>query len=292
MRLPGRSVTQVSRKCHTSVLVLEEGKHNLHQRHADTFHRIVRNFLDSNMTAQEEEISEKEEEPKIDEIAYPFMGKKALFSGLRSGVFDAIHDAVAANESDSSKRPEVSFESIEKRCSVKGERLCTLLSACVALSLVRRRYTTDGLEMFSLPKASAHQLVRSSKRYWGDYISGQVDAQFYSRMADLHDTLESGSTSSHGYDAWFESDPEAAERYTKAQHNGSLATAYALHKRLPELAQERSSLRMLDVGGESGAFSIASCPKHCESRTRHSGARTSIDVGSFGVGSWRLGRSG
>ena len=162
------------------------------------------------------------------------------------------------------------MEEIEARCTVHGERLRTLLSACVALKLIRRRYEPPpgGQEMFWLPKASTDQLVRSSKRYWGDYISGQVGAQFYSRMTDLLETLESGSSSSHGYETWFESDPQAAERYTKAQHNGSLATARAMLKRLPELVERGeqqqqlgSLLRMLDVGGGSGAFSIATARK-------------------------------
>jgi hypothetical protein len=40
---------------------------------------------------------------------------------------------------------------------------------------------------------------------------------------------------------------EAAHRYTEAQHNGSLATGYALWKRLPELIASHPNMRLLDV---------------------------------------------
>mmetsp|Transcript_29185 Transcript_29185/g.62537 ORF Transcript_29185/g.62537 Transcript_29185/m.62537 type:complete len:245 (-) Transcript_29185:190-924(-) len=82
-------------------------------------------------------------------------------------------------------------------------------------------------------------------------------------MKDLDKTIVTGDSSLDGYEAWFEKDPEAAKRYTQAQHNGSLATGYGLLKRLPELSggEVYPELRMLDVGGGSGAFSIATARK-------------------------------
>ena len=53
------------------------------------------------------------------------------------------------------------------------------------------------------------------------------------------------------YSSWF-SDPSVASTYTQAQHNGSLATAKALFKRVPL----KGIRQMLDVGGGSGAFSL------------------------------------
>lgn len=50
-------------------------------------------------------------------------------------------------------------------------------------------------------------------------------------MVDLPEIMVSGDPG-RGYDAWFEAEPEAASLYTAAQHNGSLATAKAMFKRL------------------------------------------------------------
>jgi len=252
----------VSRQiANAKLVVFDEGKHNLHLRHADAFSEVVRDFL----TGQEGE--EEEVEPAIDEIAYAFMGSKALFTALRVGVFDAIDvicrekeaaDAVGGNAM-------ASFEDVEERCAsggVTGERLKTLLTACVGLRLIRRCHPILGGEsQYRLPKASAEQLCRSSRQYWGDYIMGQVDAQFYERMTHLYDIMESGTAATHGYEAWFEKDPDAAKRYTEAQHNGSLATGYALWKRFfadyYDDSRDNNELLLLDVGGGSGAFSIA-----------------------------------
>lgn len=238
-----------------SLVVFAEGKHNLHQRHADAFHEVVRDFLLE--SDRDWDDGESLVEPAIDEIAYAFMGSKALATALKAGVFDAIHNA-CTNTTDGDNGDSkacATFQDIEKHSDIKGERLRTLLSACVASKLIRRR-VRRGRDEFQLPRASADQLVRSSKHYWGDYISNQVDAQFYDRMSNLDAVMRTGDAASDGYEAWFASDPDAARRYTEAQHNGSLATARALHRRLPDLATRFPRLRMLDVGGGSGAFSI------------------------------------
>ncbi|CAB9525976.1 Valacyclovir hydrolase [Seminavis robusta] len=242
-----------------TLTVFPEGKHNLHQRHADAFHEVVKDFLLGSSGSdhdQDDNHSSTLPEPAIDQIAYAFMGSKALSTALKAGVFDAIASATA----DPSAAIGATFQDIEQQSEVQGERLRTLLSACVSLNVIRRK-VKNGQDFFTLPQASHDQLVKSSKHYWGDYISNQVDAQFYNRMEHLDTVLRTGDTAKHGYEAWFEADPEAARKYTEAQHNGSLATAYALHRRLPELATRFPNLRMLDVGGGSGAFSIATARK-------------------------------
>jgi len=117
----------------------------------------------------------------------------------------------------------------------------------VALRLLSRdeegRYTNS--------KVASKELVKQSRHYWGDYLRMQVDKQFYTNMQNLQDIMMSG-TSKTEYQQWFDEHPEAASMYTKAQHNGSLATAGALLRRV-DLSQARS---FLDVGGGSGAFSI------------------------------------
>ena len=73
--------------------------------------------------------------------------------------------------------------------------------------------------------------------------------QFYHRMGALPDVMTTGEAPS--YASWF-SDPEVANTYTRAQHNGSVATAKYLIKKKLQLGGVES---MLDVGGGSGAFS-------------------------------------
>jgi len=73
--------------------------------------------------------------------------------------------------------------------------------------------------------------------------------QFYHRMGALPSVMSTGEAPS--YASWF-SDPETANTYTQAQHNGSVATAKYMVKRKLSLEGVTS---MLDVGGGSGAFS-------------------------------------
>ena len=200
----------------TSELVLfPDDKHNVHQRFAEEFHAAVKSFLlDKVGDAKENEDEER-------------------MNGDANGP--------------------AAFDQIEEISEIKGEPLLTLLSACVSLKLIRRSIL-QGVDKFSLPKASADQLVRTSKSNWGDYISNQVDAQFFARMVDPGEIMRTGTASTSGYEAWFEPDPETAQRYTEAQHNGSLTTAYALHKRFPNPAEQFPEMRMHDFGGGSGAF--------------------------------------
>jgi pimeloyl-ACP methyl ester carboxylesterase/ubiquinone/menaquinone biosynthesis C-methylase UbiE len=259
-----------------TLTIFPDGKHNIHQRYATEFHQLVRNFLIETMgevdhsldsSGSNDNKSDGNEQPAIDDIAYGFMGSKALSVALKIGLFDAI-DIITKEHGGSEKNTDLegaaTLDQILARCEevVPEERLRTLLSACVALKLINRR-VLRGRDVYSLPKASTQQLTRSSNRYWGDYIVGQVDAQFYTRMKDLDKTIIKGDSSSDGYEAWFEKDPEAAKMYTQAQHNGSLATGFGLLKRLPELSggERYPKLRMLDVGGGSGAFSIATARK-------------------------------
>ena len=121
-------------------------------------------------------------QPDIDQIAYGFIGSKALFSALRAGVFDVIDSATEGS------KPGLyaSFGAIESSCDgIGGERLHTLLLACFALRLIWLLPDESGTNMFCLPKASADHLCKRSRQYWGDYLSMQVDGQFYNRLVDI-----------------------------------------------------------------------------------------------------------
>jgi len=92
-------------------------------------------------------------------------------------------------------------------------------------------------------------MVSSSKAYYGDYLKFQVGGLWYNRMGSLSSVMKTGERSD--YSQWF-SDSAVTSQYTRAQHNGSVATA----KQLVEKIVIPEGTQMLDVGGGSGAFSM------------------------------------
>ncbi|EOD19801.1 hypothetical protein EMIHUDRAFT_117831 [Emiliania huxleyi CCMP1516] len=181
---------------------------------------------------------EMEDDIDVDGVAYGFMASQALFAGLELGIFDAI---AAAGGS-------VDLPSLQRSSGVTAPRLQTLLTALVASKALRR--SRDGA--YDLSPNAARFLVSSSRHFYGDYLKLQIGRQFYHRMGALTDVMKTGEAPS--YASWF-SDPEVAATYTRAQHNGSVATAKALLKRMAGSVSLDGASKMLDVGGGSGAFS-------------------------------------
>jgi len=182
----------------------------------------------------------------VDAVAYGFMTSQALFTALELGVFDAI----AASPTHS-----LSVEEIKAATGVAAPRMQTLLTALVAAHALRRSAGGG----YSLSKNASRFLVSDSRHYYGDYLKLQIGRQFYHRMGALPDVMRTGEAPS--YASWF-SDPEVANTYTRAQHNGSVATAKALLKRMAGTVQLDSARKMLDVGGGSGAFSYVFADQH------------------------------
>jgi len=188
---------------------------------------------------------ELEDDIDVDGVAYGFMASQALFAGLELGIFDAI---AAAGGS-------VDLPSLQRSSGVTAPRLQTLLTALVASKALRR--SRDGA--YDLSPNAARFLVSSSRHFYGDYLKLQIGRQFYHRMGALTDVMKTGEAPS--YASWF-SDPEVAATYTRAQHNGSVATAKALLKRMAGSVSLDGASKMLDVGGGSGAFSYVFTGKH------------------------------
>jgi len=178
----------------------------------------------------------------IDSVAYGFMASQALFTALETDVFDIISTAGEGG---------AALAELQKATGITAPRLQTLVTSLVGIKCLKRN--SEG--KYTLTPNTARFLVTSAKYYYGDYLRYQMGRQFYHRMGALPEVMSTGVAPS--YASWF-SDPEVAATYTKAQHNGSVATAKALIKRL-ELTKATS---MLDVGGGSGAFSYVFCGKH------------------------------
>jgi len=182
-------------------------------------------------------------EPDVDAIAYGFMASQALFTALELELFDKL-DA-----------PKTTAE-LNAALGINAPRLQTLLTALTSTNLLW--LGADG--KYTLPKNVKATMVTTSKYYYGDYLKLQIGRQFYGQMGHLPQVMATGS--GPDYTSWF-ADGEAADIYTRAQHNGSLATAFALLKRVDLSA----SKTVLDVGGGSGAFQVGVCTKFPECKS-------------------------
>lgn len=170
----------------------------------------------------------------LDKIAYGFMASQALFTALEMGIFNEIAKAGQSG---------VDVASLQQRCNCDSPRLQTLLTSLVAIKCLRRGSDAS----YTLSPNTAKYMVSSSKHFYGDYLKLQIGRQFYHRMGDLRNVMSTGRAPD--YAAWF-SNPEVADTYTQAQHNGSVATARYIVNKLQLVGSS-----MLDVGGGSGAFS-------------------------------------
>jgi predicted O-methyltransferase YrrM len=118
----------------------------------------------------------------------------------------------------------------------------------VALGLVVKR----GDRYANAPASDAY-LVRSAPRYFGDYFRFQIDRQIYPMWMQLERALRGDRVGAYGVLA-----PEEAEHFTRAQHSGSLGPARVL----VQMVDLDGCRTLLDVGGGSGAFSIALCQRY------------------------------
>lgn len=176
---------------------------------------------------------------EISDIAFGFMGSKALFAALGFGIFNHLADGPAT------------AAEVGEKAGLHAERAETLLTALAGLGLVA---VEDG-KFSNSPGADAF-LVEGAKYDFSDYLTRQVAQQMYPLMDQVEDALADrlpdGATGS--YADWF-SDPAQARLYSESQHMGSLGPARQLARGL-DLAGAAS---MLDVGGGTGAFSITLC---------------------------------
>ncbi|MBJ3776505.1 methyltransferase [Acuticoccus mangrovi] len=176
---------------------------------------------------------------EISEIAFGFMGSKALFAALQLEVFSHL-----------SKGPQTAAE-VAEAAGVHEDRMLTLLTALAGLGLVA---SEDG-KWVNAPASDAF-LVKGAKYDFGDYLRLQVGRQMYGLLDQIEGALTNDlpEEATASYADWF-SDPKEARLYSESQHAGSLGPARQLVKGL-DLSKAKT---MLDVGGGTGAFAITLC---------------------------------
>lgn len=175
---------------------------------------------------------------EISNIAYGFMGSKALFAALDLNLFTRLAKKKRALE-------ELAFE-----LDVAPNRLETLLAACTSLGLV----CIENGRYFNSPASEAY-LVAGAPADFSDYYRLQIDRQIYPLFMDLDRALL--GEHKQGFYSISDNSDEAG-KFSRAQHSGSLGPAHLLAKRL----NLSDATTLLDVAGGSGAFSITLCKRY------------------------------
>jgi hypothetical protein len=189
--------------------------------------------------ADEARPSPIEDVREISAITYGFMASKALFAALEFDLF--THVAQGAD-----------FGALAKVTGIAENRLVTLLAALKSLGLI----SEVGGCLINAP-ATARYLVAGAPGDFRDYVRF-VNGEFgYESFRHLGAALrgervfqEKGTYEGLVYQAGI-----GGERFSSAQHTGSLGPARLLAKRL----NLKDRHKLLDVGGGSGAYSIAFC---------------------------------
>jgi len=174
----------------------------------------------------------------LSRIAYGFMASKALFTALNLDLFTLL-----------AERPKT-LDELTLEVGITAPRLEVLLDVCQSQGLVQKH---EGY--YHNAPACERYLVRGAPGDFGDYYRYQIDQQIFPAMMCLKQRLEGEMPPQ--YLATRESEKEA-ECFHRGQHAGSRGPAMMLARTL-DLTTKR---RLLDVGGGSGAMSIALCRKN------------------------------
>ncbi|WP_428925290.1 methyltransferase [Marinibacterium sp. SX1] len=184
------------------------------------------------------------EADEISNIAFGFMGSKALFAALELEVFSTLAEGAMTSDA------------LAERAEIHPDRAMTLLTSLAGLGLVSVR---DG--RFANSPAAEAFLVKGAKYDFSDYLRLQVGKQMYPLLDQIEGALTGklDEADTKSYAQWF-SDPEEARLYSESQHAGSLGPARQLARSL-DLGDKR---RLLDVGGGTAAFDITLCKANLE----------------------------
>ena len=181
----------------------------------------------------------------ISAITYGFMASKALFAALEFDLFTSIARGVDQ------------LPALANASGIAENRLVTLLTALKSLGLITER---DG--RFLNAPATAHYLVAGAPGDFRDYVRLVNGVFGYESFRHLGAALrgERIFPDKGFYEGLIYGAGIGGEQFSSAQHSGSLGPARLMARRV-DLKGRR---RLLDVGGGSGAYSLAFCAANPE----------------------------
>jgi hypothetical protein len=181
-----------------------------------------------------------EEAREISAITYGFMASKALFAALEFDLFTSIARGIDL------------LPALVNATGISENRLVALLTALKSLGLITEH---DG--RFTNAPATARYLVAGAPGDFRDYVKLVNGAFGYESFRHLGTALrgERIFPDKGFYEGLIYSAGIGGDQFSSAQHAGSLGPARLMAKRI-DLKGRR---RLLDVGGGSGAYSLAFC---------------------------------
>jgi hypothetical protein len=181
-----------------------------------------------------------EEVGEISAITYGFMASKALFAALDFDLFTHI------------SRGSDSLSPLAKATGIAENRLHTLLTALKSIGLL-----TEAGGHFKNAPATSRYLVAGAPGDFRDYVRFVNGAFGYESFRHLEKALRGdrifpnkGFYEGLIYDAGI-----GGALFSSAQHTGSQGPARLMAKRIDLKGRDK----LLDVGGGSGAFTLAFC---------------------------------
>jgi len=187
-----------------------------------------------------EQIKQIEDVRDISAITYGFMASKALFAALDFDLFTRIERGCA------------SPAALTAETGIAQNRMVTLLAALKSLGLIAER---EG--RFSNAPATTKFLVAGAPGDFRDYVRLVNGAFGYESFRHLSAALrgERIFPDKGFYEGLVYSAGIGGAQFSSAQHSGSLGPARLMSKRVDLSARKR----LLDIGGGSGAYSLAFC---------------------------------
>jgi 2-hydroxy-4-(methylsulfanyl)butanoate S-methyltransferase len=181
-----------------------------------------------------------EEVREISAITYGFMASKALFAAVEFDLFTRI-----AGGADL-------LPALAQATGIAENRLVTLLTALKSLGLITE---CDG--RFTNAPATARYLVAGAPGDFRDYVKLVNGAFGYESFRHLDTALRGGRIfpDKGFYEGLIYDAGIGGNQFSSAQHAGSLGPARLMAKRVALDGRKR----LLDVGGGSGAYTLAFC---------------------------------
>ncbi len=173
---------------------------------------------------------------RLNEMAFAFRHSATLVAAVDIGLFTAI--------SEGAHEP----EQVAEKLDTPTENAERLMIACAATKLLEKK----GKKYVNAPDVEKY-LVKTSPTYFGDWLKWTIKRE-YDNWKDIANRLRPPRK---GYYVT-KDDPQAAREFTVAGYNSAISMA---HKFAREFNFSDYDL-FLDLGGGSGAYSIAAAQRH------------------------------